>query len=620
MNSNLLTINNMLFAGTAVSAVPATKPNIAEKGVPFSTAENDTFSPSNIIENTTTDNKTSIAHNNAANKPNKDFLETLRSKAATKKPPQDKDKINSEKPNSIPHKTAKPDIMQNHLAQISQTLNNNKEGNPTIVIKSHTTRELTQSLNNSKADKSSPETPKITESAKSKPSTTTIEAQPAQKTISQDTTNSQSEPQTVLSKTSKVIPAGDAQPKEGKNTGNEKQISNNKIPQIKTSNNSTNSNESAPNTPVANGIKTTVVKGKTTPADTPIIVNSQEIATLKNSKSAKENPISDYGKKTNINEETTPTDKSVISASQKTIVSTSSTDSSSVQGKSTKFESQNAAVASEKSTSSAEPPVNIKVATPQTLSESTQNNHKELLQSENKTSKTPTTQKDLNITELKVSTTQTKNLDNTTSNNSPNSGSKGIISDNNPQTPITEQSPPPIESTKTNEIPAQSAPKNALTDVNKQIFESIQNSLSQQKQDQHITVHLNPPELGKVLIKFREQDEQITGLLEVEKSQTRVEIQQSLPEIIRSLQDSGIQIKRLDVALSEREQLGQEALKDQFLPNGGAQSQNPQNPHSGANNPGSSGINEWLTNNNSYYNISELQETLATDGSINMLA
>jgi flagellar hook-length control protein FliK len=610
----------MLFAGTAVPVAPANKPNIAEKGTPFSTTANDTSSPSNITDKAMPDKITSTAHKNAANKPNKGFHETLRNKAATKKSPQDKDKIKSNKPNSIPHKTAKPDIIQNRLAQISQTLDNNKEENPTIVVKPQNTCELTQSLNNSKTDKSSPETPKTTESAETKPSATTIKAQPAQKTISQDTEKSQSEPQTVLPKTPKIIPAGDAQRKEGKNTDNEKQISNNKIPQIKTSNNSANSNESAPNNPVANGIKTTVVKEKTTPANTPVIANDQEITTLKNSKSVEEKPISEHGKTTNTNEETTTTDKPVISASQKTIASTSSTDFSSVQDKSTKFESQNAAVASEKSTSSTEPPVNIKVATPQTLSESTQNNHKELPQSGNKTPKTPTAQEDLNITGFKVSTTQTKTQDNTTSNNSPNSDFKSIIPDNNPQTPITEQSPPPIESTKTNDIPAQNAPNNALTDVNKQIFESIQSSLSQQKQDQQITIHLNPPELGKVLIKFQEQDEQITGLLEVEKSQTRIEIQQSLPEIIRSLEDSGIQIKRLDVALSEREQLGQEALKDQFLPNSGAQSQNPENPHTGANNPGSSGINEWLTNNNSYYNISELQETLVTDGSINMLA
>jgi hypothetical protein len=71
--------------------------------------------------------------------------------------------------------------------------------------------------------------------------------------------------------------------------------------------------------------------------------------------------------------------------------------------------------------------------------------------------------------------------------------------------------------------------------------------------------------------------------------------------------------------LSEGEQPEQEALKDQSLQNGWTQQHNSTNSHLGVNNPDINGINEWSINNNSYENISELQEALTTDGSINML-
>lgn len=99
--------------------------------------------------------------------------------------------------------------------------------------------------------------------------------------------------------------------------------------------------------------------------------------------------------------------------------------------------------------------------------------------------------------------------------------------------------------------PADAAcPDDVSADVQKQIFESIHTFVS--RNERQVTIRLNPPELGKVFIKFQEQDAQLTGLLEVSNSRTRFEIEQTLPQIIRDLQDSGIQIKRLDVVLAEQ--------------------------------------------------------------------
>ncbi len=85
--------------------------------------------------------------------------------------------------------------------------------------------------------------------------------------------------------------------------------------------------------------------------------------------------------------------------------------------------------------------------------------------------------------------------------------------------------------------------------LREQICMSVQNSV---QQGQHqITINLNPPELGKVSIKFTEQSGELTGSLEATNSQTRAEIQQAIPEMLRSLEQSGISIKRIDVSLSD---------------------------------------------------------------------
>ncbi|MHC4154289.1 MAG: flagellar hook-length control protein FliK [Planctomycetota bacterium] len=92
-----------------------------------------------------------------------------------------------------------------------------------------------------------------------------------------------------------------------------------------------------------------------------------------------------------------------------------------------------------------------------------------------------------------------------------------------------------------------------------QVLEYIRSSL--RPGDQQITIRLNPPELGKVLINLQERQEQITGFLEVSKLQTRYELEQALPQIIRTLHDAGVQVKRLEVVLDDQAQ--QQNLRDQ---------------------------------------------------------
>jgi flagellar hook-length control protein FliK len=164
-----------------------------------------------------------------------------------------------------------------------------------------------------------------------------------------------------------------------------------------------------------------------------------------------------------------------------------------------------------------------------------------------------------------------------------------------------------------------SSSSDVSADIGRQILESVQRSISQQDANRQITVRLNPPELGKVVIRFQQQNAEITGLMEVNKAQTRFEIEQALPQIIRNLADCGIQIKRLEVMLSNEQQPGQGALGNQSLQSGTAQQQYSGNPGTSGNNTDVYDSNEWLTSNNGYENLSELQGALITDGSINLL-
>lgn len=219
---------------------------------------------------------------------------------------------------------------------------------------------------------------------------------------------------------------------------------------------------------------------------------------------------------------------------------------------------------------------------------------------------------------IHTSSGQAKDQNTSTSNKNLSQGFEQMLSHNSPQIPTTEQTSTSTKSPTTN-ITGQNAPNEDSANIGKQILESVQRSISQQGTDQQITIRLNPPELGKVLIKFQQHNSELTGLMEVNKIQTRFEIEQTLPQIIRNLADAGINIKRIEVMLSNEQQSGQGTLGNQSLQSGGSQQQYSGNPGSSGNNMDVQDSNEWLASNNSYQNTSELQEMLIADNSIDML-
>jgi flagellar hook-length control protein FliK len=225
----------------------------------------------------------------------------------------------------------------------------------------------------------------------------------------------------------------------------------------------------------------------------------------------------------------------------------------------------------------------------------------------------------LNFINTHIPDNDTKDTGNSTSDGNANTASEQMLHSSSLQNTTIEQSSNIANSTKTAEPTSQNQLTDVSADVGKQILESIHSSMSRQGEDQQITVRLNPPELGSVVIKFQEQDNQVTGILEVSKSQTRFEIEQALPQIVRDLVDSGIQVRRLEVVLSSQEDFGRETLREQFMQNGNSQNENANDSGSGQSGPDRGKINEFLVNNINYQYKSQFQDAFTSGGSINML-
>jgi flagellar hook-length control protein FliK len=287
-----------------------------------------------------------------------------------------------------------------------------------------------------------------------------------------------------------------------------------------------------------------------------------------------------------------------------------------IQAKAWEMQPQPVSIDPEKSVPTEE--AEAKTTASETLSKLLNLNGKETTHPGNNLSENQSVQK-LNIAAVQVSNGQTKDQGNSTSNKNTSQGFEQIFSHNTPQTLITEQIPAAAKNATTDNMPGQTSSSNVSADIGKQILESIHSSASHQGAERQITVRLNPPELGKVFIRFRQQDAELTGVMEVSKAQTRFEIEQTLPQIIRNLADSGIQIKRFEVILSNEEQSGQGTLGNQSLQSGGTQQQNSANHGMPGYNPDADESNEWLASNNSYENLYEFQEGFIADGSINML-
>jgi flagellar hook-length control protein FliK len=196
----------------------------------------------------------------------------------------------------------------------------------------------------------------------------------------------------------------------------------------------------------------------------------------------------------------------------------------------------------------------------------------------------------LNVAELRLSSGQTKDRSSTPDKGS-SRDSTDELSSGNTQMPVSKLQSAAAQATKT---PNNASPTDVFDSAREQVMQSMRGSL--QQDDKCITIRLHPPELGKVVIRFQQHEDQITGFLEASKAQTRDEIEQALPQIIQTLRDSGVQINRLEVLLAD--QSGRQADTNHLLQDGSFQ----QHYSAEGDDRGNKSTHEWLTSmyNGSY--------------------
>jgi len=612
--------------GNVGAGLTPSKPIAAQNRGQFAPAPADDQQHANTPEPTTTDNTLTIAQNEHINKPPQEFRYTLRKKTMTEGPQKGQVDIESKSQSPTSNKAQQPDVVQTWLAQHSLVEHGKKGVARKMGPKAG--YELAQLLANLRTGKSPPGTGPTAKPVAKEPLLTVDKGQIGLKAVLPDTSAG-----TLVT---------DTQPAERKNAG-KIQVSN-KILSTKGLINQQNGKELDSEALTADG-KTTPAGEKPAIAGTSVTSGSQKTPVLSGQKLTPETPTAG-GKTAVAGEKTAITDVQAISGSQKTPVSNDSFPA--VQDKSA-APRQKVPVDLEKPALIAEKPEqgsrtfptaaeNKGVFNSQTNKADTEN--KDVFNSQ--TNKADTAQRshpgtpglselmdgsgkeqadnpsgklllqNLNQAQVQVSTGQTKDNRSSTSGNSSNSNFEQILS-NNAQAPVAEQTSASVQTAK---AANNASAGNPFTSVSEQLQESIHTSLRQG--DQQLTIRLNPPELGRVFIKFQGKGDQITGLLEVDRAQTRYEIEQALPQIIRNLAECGVQIKRLEVVLTNQQE--HHAFKDPSLAaeqdgwagqQDGAEGNNP--------NHDTFGTNEWLTDDPNYSGFSEPQEMLIADDFVDVL-
>jgi len=128
-----------------------------------------------------------------------------------------------------------------------------------------------------------------------------------------------------------------------------------------------------------------------------------------------------------------------------------------------------------------------------------------------------------------------------------------------------------------------------------------------------IVIRLNPPELGKIAVKFQEQSDNVTGIIHVDKFETKRQIQQALPELIQNLQNSGVRIKSIDVVVTNQQQQDSHGQSAAGQDNWSGQQSSPNQ------NWQRNSYDQWRADVGSIAEIME-REAKFFDGSINILA
>ncbi len=88
----------------------------------------------------------------------------------------------------------------------------------------------------------------------------------------------------------------------------------------------------------------------------------------------------------------------------------------------------------------------------------------------------------------------------------------------------------------------------AVQDVARQVIDDIRVNFSPDTKS--MTIALDPPELGKINIRMVQSDQGLSGVMQVQSSEVRDHLQRELPQVIATLHNSGIDVKKVEVVLA----------------------------------------------------------------------
>jgi flagellar hook-length control protein FliK len=137
----------------------------------------------------------------------------------------------------------------------------------------------------------------------------------------------------------------------------------------------------------------------------------------------------------------------------------------------------------------------------------------------------------------------------------------------------------------------------AVRPVTNQIIDNVRSAAmtSTAGSDKTLTISLNPPELGRVVVRMQDDGGGITAVLRVDNPVTRSDIEQSVPSIVRSLEQAGVQVRRVEVlpsdALPQEGSTNRQYDFQQGMPN--QQRESHQNASSGYSGQNAGGAGSW---------------------------
>jgi len=128
---------------------------------------------------------------------------------------------------------------------------------------------------------------------------------------------------------------------------------------------------------------------------------------------------------------------------------------------------------------------------------------------------------------------------------------------------------------------------------------------------QSVSITLNPPELGRMSIKFEQEGTELIGRIEFENAKVGEQLESSLPRVIQNLQDSGVAVREIQLVYKGGEQ-SYDGLPDNNQANnrGQGQSQDKQHFHPG---PGAN-IDKAADS----YNFEPAKSAYVTETAVNM--